>query len=76
MPAWLSLILWNVVIPDIILWLRHTGYTNAAETLAATAVTDVVKTVKSIKTYDQYPGDPPTPTGTTNMTTGDGSPVT
>lgn len=55
MPVWIQLILWNVVLPDLILWLRHMGYIDAAEALTLRTTADVVRTVRSIKTYDEYP---------------------
>jgi len=76
MPIWLSVVLWKLVLPVVISWLQKEGYVNAAEALAAKGTVALVNEVKSLKTYDQYPGDAPAPPVTTNLTSGDGNPVT
>lgn len=68
MPAWLSLILWNIVLPDLITWLRKDGHINAAESLAARGAVSLINDVKSIKKYaapTDFPHPPPQDTGTT-----------
>jgi len=61
------------VLPIIISYLIQWGHDEAAKLLGSVTPAQIIK---SVKTYPQYPGDPPAPTGTTNMTTGDGTPVT
>ena len=63
MPAWLSIVLWKVVLPDLLLWAQQHGYISLAEELAAKGAVALATEIKSIKTYDQYPGDPPPPAG-------------
>lgn len=76
MPAWLLTLLLKYALPLLITWLQKEGYIDAAEALIAKGGAWTIAEVKTLKTYPQYPGDPPAPTGSTNMTTGDGTPVT
>ena len=76
MPAWLITALLRFVLPVVIDWLRKEGHFNSSEALIAKGATAIVSEVRDLKTYTEYPNDPPAPTGTTNMTTGDGTPVT
>ena len=76
MPAWLITALLKYVLPIVIQWLQKEGYLDAGEALISKGAVAIVSEVRSLKTYDQYPGDPPAPTGTTNINTGDGTPVT
>ena len=76
MPAWLVTALLKYVLPIVIQWLQKEGYLNAGEALISKGAVAIGKEVRDLKFYDQFPGDPPAPTGTTNMTTGDGTPVT
>lgn len=55
MPIWISLIIWKIVLPDIVLWLRKEGYINVAENLIAKFTINSINEIKSIKTYQEYP---------------------
>lgn len=51
----LSLLLWKIVLPEIIILLRHWGFFDAAEALAAKSVVEVVNAVKQAKVEYSYP---------------------
>lgn len=55
MPVWLSVIVWKILLPDLIVWLRNRGYFNVAEELAAKGALAVYREIKDLKTFPEYP---------------------
>lgn len=55
MPVWASFTLFKLVLPQVISWLQHEGYLNAAEGLAAKSYVEIKQDLKDIKTYPEYP---------------------
>lgn len=75
MPVWLVLVskqlLWQLVIPVVVKWLRAHGYITAATNLA----TEAVIAIKNMKTYPDYDiwknnRKEETPPAVTNIVTG------
>lgn len=69
MPLWVSLLLWQVVVPVMISLLRKWGYINLAEALAAKAVL-MIKNLKNYHEPKDFPHAPEVETNQHNFTVG------
>lgn len=57
MSPLLSLLLYKIVLPDLILLLRKWGFFDAADALAAKTAVEIVAAIKQLKTYPEFPKD-------------------